>query len=222
MSASSIVRGCRLAVPLGAFLAIATLATVLAAQALIACTRQVSLGIPMAAMPGMDMSSMPMTGGAISLCPVVLVLSIAAAALTLNALAVLVFDRGRIALARYVARQPFGRTCGCIVTLGAGAVATMMAIDGNVPQGPGGWLSLGAIVLGTAVAATTVAIGFGRCVIALSRRIAIAFERALRIAPRTAGAGPCAQRLVPLRINLNSVCLMASGRGLRAPPSPAR
>jgi len=60
----------------------------------------------MAAMPGMDMSSMPMTGGAILLCPVVLVLSIAAAALTLNALAVLLFDRGRIALARYAARQP--------------------------------------------------------------------------------------------------------------------
>jgi hypothetical protein len=222
MSASSLVRGCRLAVPLGAFLALATLATVLAAQALIACTRQVSLGIPMAAMPGMDMSSMPMTGGAISLCPVVLVLSIAAVALTLNALAVLLFDRGRIALARYAARQPFGRTCGCIVTLGAGAVGTMMAIDGNVPQGLGGWLSLGAIVVGAAVAATTIAIGFGRCVIAFTRRIAIAFERALRIAPRTVDAGLRAQRLASLSLNLNSVCLLASGRGLRAPPSFAR
>jgi len=59
----------------------------------------------------------------------------------------------------------------------------MMAIDGNVPQGAGGWLPLGGIVLATAVAATTIAIGFGRCVIALTRGITIVFERELRIAP---------------------------------------
>jgi hypothetical protein len=221
MSASSLVRGCRVVVPLGAFLTLATLATVLAAQAQIACTRQVSLGIPMAAMPGMDMNSMPMTGGAISLCPVVLVLSIAAVALTLNALAVLLFDRGRIALARYAARQPFGRACGCILALGAGAVGTMMAIDGNVPQGAGGWLSLGGIVLATAVAATTIAIGFGRCVIALTRRITIVFERELRIAPRTAAAPHVdrRRRMGPAQLRMP---LLAACRGLRAPPLVVR
>lgn len=222
---SSLVRGCRLAMPLGAFLALATLATVLAAQAQIACTRQVSVGLPMAAMPGMDMNSMPMTGGAVSLCPVVLVLSIAAIALTLNAIVVLLLDRGRDAvgrpLARYVVRQPFARTCACILTLGAGAVGTMMAIDGNVPQGPAGWFSLAGIVLATAVAATTIAIGFGRCVIALTRRIAIAFEREIRIVPRAVAAPHVNRRdcmaFAPLRIPLLAAC-----RGLRAPPLVVR
>jgi hypothetical protein len=221
----SVARGCRLAMPIGAFLTLATLATVLAAQAQIACTRQVSVGLSMAAMPGMDMSSMPMASGALSLCPVVLVLSIAAIALTLNATAVLLLDRGSDAvsrpLAQYVVHQPFARTCACILALGAGAVGTMMAIDGNVPQGPAEWLSLGGIVLATAVAATVIAIGFGRCVIALTRRIAIVIEREIRIARRAIVAAHVDRRrhisLVQRRLPLLAAC-----RGLRAPPPIVR
>jgi hypothetical protein len=96
----------------------------------------------------------------------------------------------------------------------------MMAIDGNVPQGAGGWLPLGGIVLATAVAATTIAIGFGRCVIALTRGITIVFERELRIAPRTADAPHVDRRhrmVLALRISV-----LAAGRGLRAPPLVSR
>lgn len=225
MQLSSLARGCRLAMPLGAFLTLATLATVLAAQAQIACTRQVSIGLPMGAMPGLDMNSLPMTGGVISLCPVVLVLTITAIALTLNATVVLLLDRGRDAvsrpLARYVVRQPFARTCACILTLGAGAVGTMMAIDGTIPQSSAGWLSLGGIILATAVAATTIAIGLGRCIIAITRRIAIALEREIRILRRAVVAAHVdrcyCMALAPLRIPLLVAC-----RGLRAPPLVVR
>jgi hypothetical protein len=97
----------------------------------------------------------------------------------------------------------------------------MMAIDGNVPQGAGGWLSLGGIVLATAVAATTIAIGFGRCVIALTRRITIVFERELRIAPRTAAAPHVdrRRRMGPAQLRMP---LLAACRGLRAPPLVVR
>jgi len=225
MLVPSVARGYRLAMPIGAFLTLATLAAVLAAQAQIACSHQVSVGLPMAAMPGMDMSSMPIAGGAVSLCPVVLVLSIAAIVLTLNATAVLLLDRGCDAvsrpLAQYVVRQPFARTCACMLTLGAGAVGTMMAIDGNVPQGPAGWLSLGGIVLATAVAATVIAIGFGRCVIALTRRVAIVFDREVRIVRRAIDAAHVDRRrrmsLVQRRLPLLAAC-----RGLRAPPPVVR
>jgi hypothetical protein len=225
MLESSAARGCRLAMPIGAYLTLATLATVLAAQAQIACTRQVSVGLSMAAMPGMDMSSMPTASGALSMCPVVLVLSIAAITLTLNATAVLLLDRGsdavRRPLARYVVRQPFARTCACILALGAGAVGTMMAIDGNVPQGPAEWLSLGGIVLAAAVAATIIAIGFGRCVIAFTRRIAIVFEREIRIVRRAIRAAHV-DRSQRISLVLRRLPLLAACHGLRAPPPVVR
>lgn len=175
MRVASVARGCRAAVPLGAFLALATLAVVLAAQAQIACTRQITVGTAMPSMPGMDMSAMPMTDGAISLCPIVLVLSITAVVLTLNAAVLLVLDpeRGAVsrALADFVVCLPFAKTCGAILGLGAGAVGTMMAIDGTTPSGFVGWSSLGAIVVATAVAAAVIAFALGRFVIALTRRM---------------------------------------------------
>jgi hypothetical protein len=221
MLVPSLARGCRLAMPLGAFLTLATLATVLAAQAQIACARQVSVAL---AMPGMDMSATTM-GGGVSLCPVVLFLSIAAVVLTLNATLVLLLDRGSGAvsksLARYVVRQSFARTCGAILILGAGGVGTMMAIDGNIPQGLAGWLSLSGIVLAAAVVATTVATGLSRCIIALTRRIAIAFEREIRIVRPTVAAACVGRRhcmgLVQLRIPVLAAC-----GGLRAPPLVVR
>jgi hypothetical protein len=209
----------RFALPSAAFLALTSLAIVLAAQARIACTRKISIGMP--DMPGMDMSSMPMPGGAaISLCPIVLALAIAAVLLTLNATVLLLLDPERAAasrsLAGFVVRLPFAATCSSIFGLGAGAVGVMMAIDGNEPAGIAGWLSLLGVVLATALAAAIVAVGLGRCVIALTRRLVLAFELALCIVPRaflvyfgprvgTFSAGP-------------SILLMAACRGLRAPP----
>lgn len=51
----------------------------------------------------MDMSAMPMTDGAISLCPIMLVLSISAVVLTLNTAVLLVLDPERGALSRALA-----------------------------------------------------------------------------------------------------------------------
>jgi hypothetical protein len=219
MRSSSVVRACRSALPVGAFLALATLAIVLAAQAQIACTRQIAVSMP--DMPGMDMSTMAMpSGGALSLCPIVLALTIAAVLLTLNATVLLLLDPERAAVSRslagFVVKLPFATTCAGIFALGAGAVGTMMAIDGNEPTGPAGWLSLLGIVLAATLAAAIIAVGFGRCVIALTRKIVLAFERALCVVDRAfiAYVGP-RDRGTALR---PSIPVLAACRGLRAPP----
>jgi hypothetical protein len=213
------VRACRSALPLGAFLALATLAIVLAAQAQIACTRQIAMAMP--DMPGMDMSTMAMpSGGVVSLCPIVLALSVAAILLTLNTAVLLLLDPERAVLSRslaaFVVRLPFATTSASIFALGAGAVGTMMAIDGNEPAGLTGWLSLLGIVLAAALAAAIIAVGLGRCVIALTRRIVLAFERALCVLRRAliASAVP-RHRWAALR---PAVPVLAVCRGLRAPP----
>jgi hypothetical protein len=194
---------------------------VLAGQAQIACTRQISIGMSMRDMPGMDMSTLAMpAGGAISLCPVVLALTIAAVLMTLNAAVWLLLDPESAAasrsLAGFVVRLPFATTCASIFALGAGGVGTMMAIDGNEPAGVAGWLSLLGIVLGTAIAAAIIAVGLGRCVIALTRRIALAFERELFIVSRAfmeyVGTRYRAVAVRPY------IPVLAACRGLRAPP----
>jgi hypothetical protein len=219
MRTSSVVRVCRSAVPLGAFLALATLSIVLAAQAQIACTQQISVAM---SMPGMNMSTMPMQGATVSLCPIVLALSIAAVLLTLNATALLLFDPERRAVSRslaiFVVRLPFAKTCASILALGAGAVGTMMAIDGNAPSGPDGWLSLLGIVLATAFAAAIIAVGLGRCIIAVTHRIAIAFERELAIVRRDFAAAYI-DRCQRFAIARPCIPLLAARRGLRAPPA---
>jgi len=60
----------------------------------------------------------------------------------------------------------------------------MMAIDGSAPDSFLGWLSLGGIVLATAVAATLIAAALGHFIIVISRRIRIALEREVQIARR--------------------------------------
>jgi hypothetical protein len=220
MRGSSVAYACRSALPIGAFLALATLATLFAAQAQIACTRRISVAMP--DMPGMDMSGGP-TGGALSLCPIVVMLSAAATILTLNAFALLLTSRNRGAVSRglalFVMRLPFAGACATTLAFGAGAVGTMMALDGTAPDGAIGWLCLGAIILASGVAATLVAFGIGRFVLAITRRIVIALEREIQISRsadahvrRRIGAAPPARR----------VPLLAAYRGLRAPPQTVR
>jgi hypothetical protein len=207
-------------VPLGAFLSLTTLATLLSAQTRLVCTRQMTMD-----MPGMDMASMPAPGGAISLCPIVLVLSIASIVLTIHAFVLLLLDRDRVAssrsLARFVLRFPVGGTCATIVTLGCGAVATMMAVDGTSPADPTGWLCLAVIILTTAVAGTLVAIALGHLLLSITRSIVLALERALRVTRRIASAtpAPSVDAVVPMR---HRVHVLAASRGLRAPPPLVR
>jgi hypothetical protein len=172
-------------------------------------------------MPGMDMNTMAMpSGGAVSLCPIVLALSIAAVLLTLNATVLLLLDPERASVSRslagFVVRLPFATTCASIFGLGAGAVGTMMAIDGNEPTGLAGWLSLLGIVLAATLAAAIIAVGLGRCIISLTRRIVLAFDRALCVVRRASIAyvGPRNHRAA-LR---PAIPVLAACRGLRAPP----
>ena len=210
----------RTGVPLGAFLSLATLATLLSAQTRLVCTRQMTM-----AMPGMDMSSISSPGGVISLCPLVLAFSIASIILSVNAFALLLLDRKRVAssrsLARFVLRLPIGVTCATIAFFGAGAVATMMAVDGTSPADPTGWVCLVGIIFATAVGATLIAIGLGRMLLSFTRRIVLALERALHVARRIVRATPAASidAVVPMR---RLVAVLAASRGLRAPPPVVR
>jgi hypothetical protein len=203
-------------VPVGAFLALASLATLLAAQAQIACTRQVSLAMP-------DMPGMNMGGGPISLCPIVLMLSAAAMILTANAFALLLTQRNRgavsRALATFVVRLPFAGACATTLAFGAGAVGSMMVLDGTAPSGAIGWLCLGAVVLATGVAATLVAFGIGRLILAITRRIAVALEREVQVSRCADAQVRRRSDAVPLT---RCVPLLAACRGLRAPPQIVR
>jgi hypothetical protein len=96
----------------------------------------------------------------------------------------------------------------------------MLALDGSGPPALPACALLTALLVGCSLMATVFSIIAGRVAIAFGFRLILAVVAALALAPEA--AAPCAQRLTPLSVNLNFVCLLASGRGLRAPPSPAR
>jgi hypothetical protein len=219
MQCRSVVHGCRSAMPLAAFLSLATLAMLLAAQALLVCSRQVS--VSMVAMPGMQMATAPMTVGAVSLCPLVIALGVIGAVLSVNAFLLLQFDPNRVhtgrLAARLVVRLPFAGTCGIILSFGCGAIGTMMAIDGTAPGSNAGWLSLGGIVLAVTIAAALVAVALGKFVLSISRRVGVAILHAVQIVRRSR---TCVHLRRPDRIAhpQHRAPILAACRGLRAPP----
>jgi hypothetical protein len=219
MQCRSVLHGCRSATPLAAFLSLATLATLLAAQALLACSRQVTIAMP--EMPGMNMAAMPMPPGAVSLCPIVIALGVIGGVLSLNAFVLLLLDPNRASTgrsaARLVVRLPFAGTCGIILAFGCGAVGMMIAIDGTVPGSSAAWLSLGGIVLAVTIAAALVAVALGKFVLTISRRVGVALQREIQIVRRSRS---CVHLRRPHRIAhlQHSAPILAACRGLRAPP----
>jgi hypothetical protein len=119
-----------------------------------------------------------------------------------------------------LAHLPPIRTAATLVIFGGAAVFAMRALDGSgLPVLPACAI-LTSLLVGCSLTATVFSIIAGRVAIALGFRLILAVEAALALVPDV--AAPCTQRLTPLSVNLNFVCLLASGRGLRAPPSPAR
>jgi hypothetical protein len=181
----------------------------------------------MASMPGIDMTGgmqADMGGHVLMICPVVLVLIVASALLAAAAIVLLWRDphRGltRRTILHVLAHLAPIRTAATLVTFGGAAVVAMRALDGSgLPALPACAL-LAALLIGCSLTATVVSIIAGRVAIALGSRLILAVVAALARVPNV--AAPCAQRLAPLSVNLNSLCLLASGHGLRAPPPPAR
>lgn len=218
-------------VPLTALLAGVVLAIVLAAQAGLAfCNNRVAVPMPanmIASMPGMDMTGgmqADMGGHVLMICPVMLVLIVASALLAAGAIIVLWRDphRGltRRTILHVLARLPLIRTAATLVIIGGAAVLAMRALDGSGPPALPACAMLTALLVGCSLTATVFSIIAGRVAIALGFRLILAVVAALALVPEV--AAPCAQRLTPRSVNLNFICLLASSRGLRAPPSPAR
>jgi len=225
MVLSALVRHCRSAAPLVAFTATALLAIVLAAQAQLVCSHETIVAMPAISMPGMEMPPASSATNALALCPIVLILAIAAAVLCANALALIIFDPHRCTtgrtLARRYARLPPTTTAGTLLALGSTAVGIMMAIDRSTPSGVTGWLLLAGIVVGIAVAASVIAAGTARCALALTRRLAVA------IAYVFAALAPPVPVPVYARHDLGArtahrIPALAARRGLRAPPHTVR
>lgn len=221
MALSALVGRCRFAVPLYAFLATAALSVLLAAQAQLACSRHVVMTMP-DGMPGMEM---PASSGAISLCPIVLVLGLAAAFLTAYAVATLTFGphrrATRRALVRSYAHLPLHVIAGSVLALGSASVGLMMAVDGTTPAGFYGWLLLAGIVLAVAFAAALAGLGIMRAILALGERIALVLAAELHVLRRRALVPSFAQRR-PAAPAGHRVPLLAARRGLRAPPLSVR
>jgi hypothetical protein len=209
---------CRFAVPLCAFLATAALTVLLAAQAQLACTRQMVMSMP-AGMPPMPM---PAATGSLALCPVVLILGIAAALLTIYGVASLVADPHRGATGRALMRRyssiPLRIVAGAVLALGSVSVGSMMALDGSTPSGISGWLLLAGIVAGIAFATSVTGFAIVRAILTLSRRVALVAV-AERHVLRRGVLVPAFVRPVTI---VPRVPLLAARRGLRAPPTFGR
>jgi hypothetical protein len=207
---------CRSAVPLCAFLAAAALTVLLAAQAQLACTRQMVMTMP-AGMPPMPT---PAATGSLELCPVVLILGIAAALLTMYAVAALVADPHRSAtsgaLMRRYSRIPLRTVTGAVIALGSASVGAMMAVDGSTPSGISGWLLLAGIVAAIAFATSVTGFAIVRAMLALCgvARVAAAERHVVR---RGVLAPAFARRARPVT-TAPRIPLLAARRGLRAPP----
>jgi hypothetical protein len=206
---------------LSALVAFATLTIVLAAQAIFACTKPVAM-----AMPGMDAMSMDMhqSNAILMLCPVVLLLAVAAAALTALTLFRCLHDPHRVLtgrrITRILARLSVAPATALLTFFGAGGVGTMFALDGNAPVTALGWLSLAGVILGTSLVLTLAALILARVIDALSEGIAFVVA-ALRIA-LARPPYPRVSRLRFAQATRHDVPLLATGRGLRAPPLSLR
>jgi hypothetical protein len=219
MVLSALVRRCRSAAPFVAFIATAVLAIVLAAQAQLVCSHAMLVAMP--AMAGMEMAGMATGATTVALCPVVLILGIAAALLTANAIGLVLADPHRASstrtLARRCAQLPVVTTAGTVIALGSAAVGTMMALDHSTPAGIAGWLLLAGIIAAIAVSTSVIAVAAARVTLALTRRIAVAIACAIALL-RPAVPAPVPCRNDARRRIAHRVPLLAARRGLRAPP----
>lgn len=208
---------CRSAVPLCAFLTAAALTVLLAAQAQLACTRQMLMTMP-AGMPPMPT---PGATGSLELCPVVLILGIAAALLTMYAVAAPVADPHRSAtsgaLMRRYSRIPLRTVTGAVIALGSASVGAMMAVDGSTPSGISGWLLLAGIVAAIAFATSVTGFAIVRAMLALSRGVTRVAAAERHVVRRGVLAPAFARRARPVT-TAPRIPLLAARRGLRAPP----
>jgi hypothetical protein len=194
----------------------------LAAQlSLAACTDKIAM--PM--MPGMDMTAMQGPGQpALMICPIVLALIVASAALTLAALGMLWRDPHRALTRRTIAgtlaHLPPARTAAVLLCGGASAVAAMLVLEHSTPPALPVCAMLVALLVACALAATGLGIVAGRIALALGRRLIVALAAVVAYA---ADAGPLHVQRLPPRIDFGyAVPVLAAGRGLRAPPSFVR
>jgi len=197
----------------------------LAAQMSLACTDKIALPIAAGAMPGMDMSAMPAPGqSAMMICPIALALIVASAVLALAAIAMLWRDPHRAltrrTIAGVLAHLPPTRTAATLLLGGASAVAAMLGLEHSTPPALPVCAMLIALLVLCALTATVLGIAAGRIALALGHRLIVALVAAIAYA---ADAGPLhVQRLPPLVDFGYAVPVLATGRGLRAPPSFVR
>jgi hypothetical protein len=217
MALSAVLGRGRLAAPLRAFLATAALSVLLAAQAQLACSRQMVM-----TMPGMEM---PASSGVIALCPIVLLLGLAAAFLSAYAVATLAFGPHRRATGRALVRRyaqlPLHAVGGSVLALGSGSVGMMMALDGSTPAGLSGWLLLAGIVIAVAFATALAGLGVVRALLALGDRIAFVLAAEVQVLRRGALV-PAFTHRPRAATAARRVPLLAARRGLRAPPFSGR
>jgi MFS family permease len=171
-------------------------------------------------MPGMDMSA---GAGAMMICPMVLGLIVTSALLALAAIVTYARDPHRAlqsrTLANALAQLPPARTAIALLGGGTSAVAAMMWLEHSAPALPECALLVALLVLCSSIA-TLCAIVAGRMALALGRRLVLAIVAA--IAGAAQAAAPRAQSFAPLVAASHAVPLLASGRGLRAPPDFVR
>jgi hypothetical protein len=215
------------AVPLFALLSSAVLAMVLAAQTSLACTDKVAIPVPaaMPSMPGMEMAGLPgPVDQALMICPLVLVLSALSASLILAAAVLLWRDPHRAVTQRAIwlalASLPPSRTAVAVALAGGGAVAAMLWLDRSGPPALPICALLVAVLVLCSLSATVVCIAFGRIAMTLGRRLMHAIVAAIA---RTS-VSPAARcfEFADRIASSACVCLLAAGRGLRAPPSFVR
>lgn len=214
--------------PLTALLATAVVAIAMAATSGLAlCRHQVALSMPMSmSMPmNMPMPDMPAAApGIVDLCPVVISLLVLALSLGAWAVVALAFERHR-AVVRHrlfalLAGLPIVRSVAALAAVSTLPIGLIIAIDAGGPASTQGWLLLAAFVAGSAVLATLAAIFGARCVLGLGRRLILRIAAARVPAPRRVRPAAMHDRgdSVSSASAQGDVCVLAAGRGLRAPP----
>lgn len=177
-------------------------------------------------MPGMAMPEVAMPAvGVFDLCPVVIGLGMLALSLGAWAIVAYALERHR-AVARHrllgaVAALPLVRACIGLAAVSALPIALIIVVDGGAPSSLESWLLLGALVVGGSTAATIAGVAAARFGLALGRRLVVRIARALRIPLPPAVVSPRSRRSTRVG-SLQDVCVLAAGRGLRAPPLSAR
>lgn len=163
-------------------------------------------------------------GREVTICPVVLGLIAASAVLSAGTIVLLWRDsqRGltRRALLQTLAHQSLDRTVGVLTLSGGIALASMIVCDGDgLPSLPTCVLLAVSLVVGSALAAT-MSIAVAHVALALARRVVVVMMACIARV-RTAGSAGMTHVRVFLA-PLEGASLLATGRGLRAPPSPVR